>query len=68
MPIYEYRCPKCNHKLERLTHAGKPERILCPHCRTEPMKRQMSVFACGQADGTAAKSAGSCPTGTCPFS
>ena len=43
MPLYEYHCPICNHrfdKLQPMSAAGAD----CPHCE-QPAKRAISVFA-----------------------
>ncbi len=31
MPIYEYRCTRCNHRFERLQPVGSPPET-CPRC------------------------------------
>jgi putative FmdB family regulatory protein len=43
MPIYEYLCPTCDHKFEKLQpmSASGAE---CPRCE-QPAKRALSVFA-----------------------
>ncbi|HIL31604.1 MAG TPA: zinc ribbon domain-containing protein [Dehalococcoidia bacterium] len=43
MPLYEYLCPTCDHKFEKLqsmTSTGAD----CPNCE-QPSKRAISVFA-----------------------
>ena len=43
MPLYEYICPTCSHKFEKLqsmSSAGAD----CPNCE-QPAKRAISVFA-----------------------
>jgi putative FmdB family regulatory protein len=43
MPLYEYHCPTCSHKFEKLqsmSAAGAD----CPNCE-QPAKRAISVFA-----------------------
>ena len=35
MPIYEYRCPKCKHKVERIEKVSGPHLKKCPHCGGE---------------------------------
>ncbi|MCE5335934.1 MAG: zinc ribbon domain-containing protein [Desulfobacteraceae bacterium] len=40
MPIYEYRCPKCNRKTEVITFRVSEEvRPVCKHCGNEEVKR-----------------------------
>ncbi len=39
MPIYEYRCEKCQTVFERLIFKGDAEEIQCPECgKTEVVK------------------------------
>lgn len=43
MPLYEYHCPTCSHRFEKLqpmSAAGAD----CPNCE-QPAKRAVSVFA-----------------------
>lgn len=43
MPIYEYRCPKCELVLERIVAMkDADQKQLCPHCET-PTEKQISV-------------------------
>ena len=44
MPIYEYRCLKCEEDFETLVFRSNDE-VACPHCKGEKVKRLMS--ACG---------------------
>jgi len=32
MPLYEYKCFKCNHKLNRLHKINEKHTIKCPKC------------------------------------
>lgn len=46
MPMYEYACPDCGakfEKLRRMSEADAPMR--CPECGKESAQRQMSTFA-----------------------
>ena len=53
MPIYEYHCPTCSHKFDKLqpmNAAGAD----CPVCE-QPAKRAISVFAAissGESSGS----------------
>ncbi|MFC1868008.1 zinc ribbon domain-containing protein [Thermodesulfobacteriota bacterium] len=42
MPIYEYRCMKCNKEFEYLVF-GSDSAVSCPECNGEKVKRQMSA-------------------------
>ena len=43
MPIYEYHCPTCNHKFDKLQSMSATGAD-CPQCE-QPAKRAISVFA-----------------------
>ena len=43
MPIYEYSCPTCGHRFEKLQSMSATGAD-CPHCE-QPAKRAISVFA-----------------------
>ncbi len=48
MPLYEYRCPQCNYRFEKLRRMQDADRdIQCPQCRCEQVERQLSTFAAG---------------------
>ncbi|MCX5778832.1 MAG: zinc ribbon domain-containing protein [Elusimicrobia bacterium] len=43
MPLYEYRCRKCDKKIEVLVLSG--EKAVCPHCQGQDLERLLSVFS-----------------------
>ncbi len=43
MPIYEYMCPTCDYKFEKLQSMSATG-AECPRCE-QPAKRALSVFA-----------------------
>jgi putative FmdB family regulatory protein len=52
MPLYEYRCPTCQHKFEKLQPMSA-KGADCPVCE-QPARRAISVFAAvskGEASG-----------------
>ena len=52
MPIYEYSCPTCGHRFEKLQSMSATGAD-CPHCE-QPAKRAISVFAAvSKGDGFA---------------
>ncbi len=52
MPIYEYACPTCGHKFEKLQPMSATG-AECPICE-QPAKRAISVFAAmSKGDGFA---------------
>lgn len=45
MPIYEYRCGGCGHRLEALQKLSEDPLKECPECREEALKRLVSAPA-----------------------
>jgi len=46
MPLYEYRCPECDTRLEILRRISEADaELVCPNCKTALMTRQFSTFA-----------------------
>lgn len=43
MPLYEYHCPRCSHKFEKLQPMSATGAD-CPNCE-QPAKRAISMFA-----------------------
>ena len=43
MPLYEYHCPTCSHKFEKLQLMSATGAD-CPNCE-QPAKRAISIFA-----------------------
>ena len=42
MPIYEYKCKKCETCFEKLVFAGDKEPVECPGCGTRQVEKLMS--------------------------
>ncbi len=51
MPLYEYRCPRCGERFEKLVRMSTPaSEILCPRCsRPEPERLISAVATVGAA-------------------
>lgn len=65
MPIYEFQCTVCGHKLERLCKQGDcGEGLTCPHCHGQTFKRMLSGFAAPGTRGGKDKCSG-CKGGNC---
>ena len=64
MPIFEYKCQKCGHKMEFLEKNSSRSEHVCEKCGSSNLQKLFSDFSVGK-DG---QSNNSCPTGTCPFS
>lgn len=77
MPIYEYACPGCGERFEKLVRRFG-DAVSCPTCQSPEVEKQLSVFAvkaaapavagcgaspCGPGDGGCAL--GPCGSGAC---
>ncbi len=65
MPVYEYHCPDCSIKFEKLTSLSRAhEQPPCPNCHGGNSEKLLSSFASirGAGDGGApsASSGGGC--------
>ncbi len=70
MPLYEYKCKKCERSFEILQRNN--EKVVCPKWGGKTLEKQFSVFASSsQSDSSAGggsippTSPGSCGTGCC---
>ncbi len=45
MPIYEYRCKKCNNTFEKLVFAGEEDDVKCPECGNKDVEKVISAFS-----------------------
>ena len=45
MPIYEYRCESCDHRLEKLQKMSEGDLVDCPECERPALKRLISAAA-----------------------
>ncbi|HUO06672.1 MAG TPA: zinc ribbon domain-containing protein [Candidatus Binataceae bacterium] len=52
MPIYEYRCLKCEFSFEALVRPGHDD-AECPQCGGSKLEREMSTFASRGSSGDA---------------
>ena len=43
MPIYEYKCEKCNHELELIQKLSDEPLVICPECKKKSLKKILSV-------------------------
>lgn len=73
MPIYEFYCPDCDKKFEKLCSLSQSgSQILCPNCQGTRAERCLSKFASfSKGDGGATRSigggssCGSCSSSSC---
>lgn len=61
MPIYEYRCESCGHRLEALQKMSDAPLSECPHCHAPQLKKLMSAGTTHQI-----KESGGCGDGPMP--
>ncbi len=68
MPVYEYKCKRCEHVFEKLVSREQRDRPgPCPECNCARSQRLMSVFA-GHSSGGGSiggSSCSSCSKGSC---
>jgi putative FmdB family regulatory protein len=63
MPIYEFRCRKCEHEFEELFRSSAEGRsVVCPECGSRRCDKQWSAFGFAVAGGAARSS---CDGGGC---
>jgi len=54
MPVYEFRCQKCNKKFEKLCAIGETgENLKCPACGAGAPKKIISSFVARSVVGSA---------------
>lgn len=73
MPIYEYRCKKCNTEFELLLYSG--ETAICPKCNSKDLIKKISLcsFSSGGSsndsfsseNSSSSNSCGSCSSKSC---
>ena len=68
MPLYEYRCKKCDKNFEILQKSN--EKAVCPECGGKSMEKLFSVFASGGTSEASSREGGpssspGCGSGGC---
>ncbi|WP_020167503.1 MULTISPECIES: FmdB family zinc ribbon protein [Methylotenera] len=43
MPIYDFQCTSCGHKLELLRKISDPSTATCPNCNQETFNKMLSA-------------------------
>ncbi len=65
MPLYEYKCKKCNKEFEVLIF-NLSEKVKCQHCGSKSVKRLLSTFGIGGKESSQGNSGGSsCSSSSC---
>ena len=78
MPIYEYKCEKCEYAFEHLARSARDAAPACPECGAAKPEKLLSGFNAGPSsafsppcsDGACPAgpaASGSCATGGCPL-
>lgn len=49
MPLYEYKCRKCEHSFEALTSSRTAVAVVCPQCASEELDQLIGLPAAGRA-------------------
>ncbi|HNS01561.1 MAG TPA: zinc ribbon domain-containing protein [Anaerolineae bacterium] len=61
MPIYEYQCTDCGDDFERfLRSMFSQEKITCPTCGSEQVKKAFSLFGATSSSSGSVSSAAAC--------
>ncbi len=50
MPLYEYRCQHCQHKVMLYHKTFTQSPSFCPHCNHNALQRLFSTFSVGKTD------------------
>ncbi|OVE81478.1 hypothetical protein BVY04_03195 [bacterium M21] len=61
MPIYEYKCTKCDAAFEKMTTMAKADETECANCGSDETERQFSTFGVAVAQPASPCSGGGCP-------
>lgn len=56
MPVFEYRCKKCDEKFEQLVFSSG-ETVECPKCGSKENQKLISAFASSHSHGSASSPA-----------
>ncbi len=73
MPIYEYKCSKCDTTFEELVPSEQKKPLPCPSCSSEDTKKIMSAAGISMSSTGEPACASGCPSptscggGTCPM-
>ncbi len=69
MPIYEYECKACGHRLEALQKMSDEPLRECPACHEQQLHKLMSAtggFQFKSKTQNSCPAASSCGSGSCP--
>ncbi len=57
MPMYEYHCPRCGARFERIVSFTQADQVDCPECGTVKAQRKVSKVALRTAEGSSSAAA-----------
>ncbi len=63
MPIFEFKCKKCENEFEKLVFASEENDVVCPACGSTETTKEFSVFSCSGIERSLAGSCGSASSG-----
>ena len=69
MPIFEYKCEKCNTTFEKLV-PNSDSKVICTKCGSKKVKKQLSSFSAkvnegGKGSCSISDCGSCCPSGSC---
>lgn len=66
MPIYEYKCQKCETRFEKLVRgAADQDHLSCPSCGERHLSQEYSTFSARANGMSQTAETPSCPGGMC---
>ncbi|MCX8031173.1 MAG: zinc ribbon domain-containing protein [Thermodesulfovibrionales bacterium] len=63
MPIFEYKCKKCNKEFEKLVFGE--QKICCPNCSSEDVCKKFSLFSMSGVQSAASSGCSTCSSSSC---
>jgi len=64
MPIFEYTCPNCGHRFEKLILSSRRQRELrCPECGSPDVEKAISLFGTSGSGSSGGATANCAPSG-----
>ena len=68
MPLFEYKCQKCDAVTEFLESANTKKKHICKKCGSDDTSKMFSTFAPMVKDRAAGGKCDRCPEHKCPYS
>ncbi|MGB2907091.1 MAG: zinc ribbon domain-containing protein [Candidatus Aminicenantaceae bacterium] len=67
MPLYEFKCPRCETRFEALVSLGSEQGVTCEDCGSSEIQKCISSFGIGGGSRIKADTADctSCTSGSC---